>query len=180
MFAPPTLHKNHSCKVVSMKRNSRLFLILAFLLLCHALVGQSSSSSFLRQPSIGQTQIVFTYGHDLWIVSRQGGHAHPLTTGPGIKYGTFISPDGKWVAYTAKQAGISSVCVVPISGGVPRRLTSYGYSGFDETAGWTPDSREVLMRSARNSYSSFYRLFTVNIRGAYGQFIRKGHAAPLS
>lgn len=105
-----------------MKRHTWLFSILSSPLLSDVLVGQNSGA-FLRQPSISQTHMAFTYGHDVWIASRQGGPARPLTTGPGIKYGAFISPDGKWIAYTAKYAGISSAYVVPVSGGVPRRLT---------------------------------------------------------
>ena len=140
-------------------------LILALLPGCLTARGNAADLSFLRQPSLSQTQLVFTYGHDLWVVSRQGGRAHPLTTGPGMKSRPFISPDGKWVAYTVIQDGISSINVIPIIGGEPKRLTHYPYSGFDQTVGWTPDSRHVLMRSARNSYANFYRLFTVSIEG---------------
>jgi tricorn protease len=46
---------------------------------------------------------------------------------------------------------------VPAAGGVPRRLTYH--PGPDVAVGWTPDGKQVLFRSPRNSTSRFFRLF---------------------
>ena len=41
---------------------------------------QSDPPLLLRFPMVSRTQIVFTYGGNLWIVSRDGGDARRLTT----------------------------------------------------------------------------------------------------
>ena len=43
------------------------------------------------------------------------------------------------------------------------RLTYH--PSIDDVVGWTPDSKRVLFRSSRNSYSRFNRLFTVSVAG---------------
>ena len=124
---------------------------------------QNAPTALLHKPSISSSEIVFSYGDDLWAASRDGGAAHPLTTGSGIKADPFISPDGKWIAYSGTYEGNTDVYVMPIAGGVPKRLTFH--PGADNVVGWTPDSSAVLFRSGRNSYSRFARLFTVNLSG---------------
>ncbi len=126
-------------------------------------VAQSTPAALLHKPSISESEIVFTYGDDLWAAPRDGGAAHPLTTGSGIKTDPFISPDGKWIAYSGTYEGNTDVYVMAVGGGVPKRLTFH--PGADNVVGWTPDSSAVLFRSARNSYSRFTRLFTVNLSG---------------
>jgi len=44
---------------------------------------QSNPPLLLRFPTVSQTQIVFNYGGNLWIVSRDGGDARRLTSGVG-------------------------------------------------------------------------------------------------
>lgn len=126
---------------------------------------QSAPTALLHRPSIGASEIVFTYGDDLWSGPRDGGPAHPLTTGPGTKTDPFISPDGKWIAYSGTYDGNTDVYVMPAGGGVPRRLTFH--PGADNVMGWTPDSSAVLFRSGRMSYSRAQRLFTVTLTGGF-------------
>ncbi len=128
---------------------------------------QTTPTALLHKPSIGTSEIVFTYGDDLWAGPRDGGAAHPLTTGPGTKTDPFLSPDGRWIAYTGAYDGNTDVYVMPSAGGVPKRLTFH--PGADVVVGWTPDSSAVLFRSARNSYSRFSRLFTVGLAGGLPQ-----------
>ena len=45
----------------------------------------SNPQLLLRFPTVSKTQIVFNYGGDLWIVSRDGGEARQLTSGVGIE-----------------------------------------------------------------------------------------------
>ena len=46
---------------------------------------ESNPQLLLRFPTVSRTQIVFNYGGDLWIVSRDGGEARQLTSGVGIE-----------------------------------------------------------------------------------------------
>ncbi|MFB3814268.1 MAG: PDZ domain-containing protein, partial [Terriglobales bacterium] len=118
----------------------------------------------LRHPSIGPEQLVFAYGGDLWTSARNGGVAHPLTTGPGYKTDPFISPDGKLIAFTEKYDGNFDVYVMPAGGGPTRRLTFH--PARDEAMGWTPDSQYILFRSMRNSSTrGTNRLFVVSVNG---------------
>jgi len=117
----------------------------------------------LQKPTLSKTQIAFAYAGDLWIVPREGGDAHLLTSGGGTKSDPVFSPDGSMIAFSGDYGGNVDVYVMPSSGGVARRLTHH--PGVDEVVGWTPDGKQVLFRSGRNSYSRFNRLFTVPLQG---------------
>ena len=118
----------------------------------------------LRFPTLSRTQIVFNYGGDLWIVSREGGEARQLTVGMGDETAPHFSPDGTLIAFTGEYDGGSDVFVVAAAGGVPRRLT---YHPAEETAlGWTPDGSRVLFTSAATSFTSrVSQLYAVPLNG---------------
>jgi tricorn protease len=138
--------------------------VLRVALLCALASALSNAqTALLHHPTVGGNQLVFTYGDDLWSGPRDGGAAHPLTTGDGTKSDPFLSPDGKWIAFSGNYDGNTDVYVMSAAGGVPKRLTYH--PGADVVEGWTPDSSAVLFRSARNSYSRFTRLFTVSVAG---------------
>jgi tricorn protease len=139
------------------------FQLVAVVCLACSLLAGVETPALLRGPSVGAGQIVFGYSNDIWSVAREGGAAHVLTTGPGSKTGPFLSPDGQWIAYTGRIDGNTDVYVIPSQGGVPRRLTFH--PGIDKVVGWTPDSQQVVFSSTRNSYSRFWRLFTVGLQG---------------
>ncbi len=136
-----------------------------FALVCTALcLGEVQQHIILHHPSAGPNQLVFAYGGDLWASGRTGGAAHPITTGAGIKGDPFVSPDGRWIAFTGNFEGNYDVYVMPSEGGATRRLTFH--PSRDDVMGWTPDSNGVLFRSRRNSsQGGVNRLFTVNING---------------
>jgi len=136
------------------------FLICAFFFSAAA---YASGPLLLQRPTLSKTHIAFSYAGDLWIVPRQGGEAHLLTSGSGVKSDPVFSPDGSMIAFTGDYEGNVDVYVMPSEGGVPRRLTHH--PGVDEVVGWTPDGKQVLFRSGRNSYSRFNRLFTVGLQG---------------
>lgn len=116
-----------------------------------------------RQPTIHGQQIVFVYGTRLWSVGVSDAQARPLTSAPGIASHPHFSPNGHWVAFSLEQNGNEAVYVMPAAGGQPRRLT--WHPGSNVVVGWTPDGKSVLFRSARHSYVSVDRLFTVALTG---------------
>lgn len=138
------------------------FLCLSFTLLVTFCAAQAPSA-LLHAPSADRNQVVFTYGDDIWSAPRAGGDARPLTTGPGVKQTPMLSPDGNWIAYSGSYDGNTDVYVMPAAGGVPKRLTHH--PAADAVVGWSPDSKQVLFRSGRNSYAGFTRLFTVGLAG---------------
>jgi tricorn protease len=142
----------------------RFFLL--FLVVCLPIAlasAQNSVPQLLHTPTISSSQIVFVYGDELWSVSRQGGAAHLLTSGPGVKSSPMLSPDGKWLAFSLDYEGNVDAYVMPAEGGVAKRLTYH--PAVDDVVGWAPDSKRVLFRSSRNSSSRYNRLFTVSLDG---------------
>lgn len=118
----------------------------------------------LQSPSLSKTDIAFAYGGNLWVVARTGGEARRLVAAdPGTASGPLFSPDGALVAFTGNYDGNTDVYVVPAAGGEPRRLTTH--PGTDVAIGWTPDGKRVLLRSTRESYSRFEKLYTVSVEG---------------
>ncbi len=135
-------------------------------LLVSAAFSQNNQLLLLRKPAVSKTQIVFNYGGNLWIVSRDGGDARRLTSGTGTETDPAFSPDGNWVAFTGEYDGNPDVFVVPTAGGVPKRLTYH--PGEDEVVGWTADGKSVLFLSARaSSYHFNGKLFSIAIDGSF-------------
>ncbi|HEY7404666.1 MAG TPA: PDZ domain-containing protein [Candidatus Angelobacter sp.] len=144
-----------------MKKLSLIFTLLLFVV-C-GVSAHATGPLLLQTPTLSKTHIAFAYAGDLWLVSREGGEAHLLTSGAGTKSGPVFSPDGSMIAFTGDYDGNVDVYVMPSEGGVPRRLTHH--PAIDEVVGWASDGKSVLFRSTRNSYSRFNRLFTVSLDG---------------
>jgi tricorn protease len=145
--------------------------VLPLLVFACTLAAYGGGPLLLQKPTLSKTHIAFAYAGDLWLVPREGGEARLLTSGAGSKSDPVFSPDGNWIAYTGDYDGNVDVYVIPAGGGVPKRLTHH--PAIDEVIGWTPESKQVLFRSSRNSYSRFNRLFTVSLEGGLP------HALPL-
>ena len=142
-----------------------LVLIFSFVFQLNALA-EVDPPLLLRYPTLSKTQIVFNYGGDLWIVSRDGGDARRLTSGIGTETNPFFSPDGTQVAFSGEYDGNVDVYVVSAAGGEPRRLT---YHPADEyVLGWTPDGKNILFMSWGNSFRHFeFQLYTVPVEGGF-------------
>ncbi len=143
----------------------RFLVLVPLMLLPGVAAGQSPRPQLLQKPTVNKTHIVFSFADDLWIVSRAGGDAQRLTTGPGVETDPIFSPDGQSVAFTGEYEGNVDVYVIPAAGGEPRRLTYH--PGADHAIGWSPDGKRILFRSQRNSYSRFSQLFTVPVEGGF-------------
>lgn len=100
---------------------------------------QDGVLGYYRTPAIRGDTVVFTAEGDLWKVGAEGGTASRLTTHPSLETNPAISPDGKWVAFTASYEGPSEVYAMPIDGGTPTRCTYEG--GGATVVGWTPNGR---------------------------------------
>ena len=117
----------------------------------------------LSQPAISQSHLVFVYAGNLWAAGLDGRNVRRLTSGQGVSSPAF-SPDGTLVAFTAQYEGNADVYVVPVTGGVPTRLT--WHPGRDAVQGFTPDGSAVVFTSARAVFSGRYtQMFTVPVKG---------------
>jgi tricorn protease len=147
-------------------RRLMIFMLLAFLTFLASAMAQSNPPLLLRMPTVSKTQIVFNYGGNLWIVSRDGGDARRLTSDIGEDTDPAFSPDGSMVAFTGEYDGNKDVYVVPVTGGVPKRLTYH--PADDLVVGWTPDGKKVLYASWGNSFRHFeFQLYTISAEGGF-------------
>ena len=162
----------------------RISAVLAALLLALLCTARSSAAAeetplLVQAPTMSKTQIVFAYGGYLWSVPRSGGEARQLTTG-GHERGPKFSPDGDWIAFTGQYDGNVDAYVMPADGGEPKRLTWHPDS--DVVDGWTPDGKKILIRSPREAYADFDRLYTVPVEGGVPEVLPmwRGEAASYS
>ncbi len=120
----------------------------------------AQGTMLLRQPTISESNIVFVYANDLWIVSKDGGDAKRLTSNEGQESFPHFSPDGKMIAFTGQYDGNTDVYLIPTEGGQPVRLT--WHPGQDAVTGWTPDGESILFTSSREGVptreSRFYKI----------------------
>jgi tricorn protease len=119
----------------------------------------NSTLGYYRFPSLRAGTIVFTAEGDLWRVPLAGGVAQRLTSHLGEETRAAISPDGRTVAFSATYDGPTEVYVMPLAGGLPKRLTWDGLR--DLVVGWTPQG-EVLFTSRRGSGLPAGQLFAVH------------------
>lgn len=135
------------------------------------------SARMFRTPDVSQTQIVFTYGGDLWVVSKEGGTAVKLSSPSGSEGFAKFSPDGTKVAFTGNYDGNSDIYVIPVNGGLPTRVTYHGMP--DRLVDWYPVGDTLLYASSRESgkqrFNQFYKIpatggMSVKLPVAYGEF----------
>lgn len=120
-----------------MLRTSRFIGLVATVLVACTL--SHAAAGYYRFPAIHADAIVFTAEGDLWRASTSGGSAQRLTTHAGYETSAAISPDGQSVAFSAQYEGPTEVYVMPLAGGLPKRLTFEGESAL--VRGWTPDGK---------------------------------------
>jgi len=99
----------------------------------------TSEQGYFRSPALHGDLIVFTAEGDLWSYRLGDDNAQRLTTHPSPEAEAAISPDGKQVAFAADYEGATEIYVMPITGGVPRRVTFE--NSWVVPQGWTPDGR---------------------------------------
>src|SRR5262245_5012684 len=127
----------------------RIFLLVIVLFSLHNLSAAQSLLP-LQMPALSQKQIAFCYANDLWVVERTGGEARLLVnTQAAEKVAPVFSPDGSQIAFSMNVGGNLDVYVVAAEGGEPRRMTYHPKE--DVAVDWTPDGKNILIRSRRNT-----------------------------
>lgn len=104
----------------------------------------TDNKAYVRFPSVRADSVVFTAEGDLWKVGLQGGTAQRLTTHLGAETHSAISQDGLWIAFSATYEGAQEAYVMPIAGGVPKRISFE--NGIVNVLGWSAQG-EVLVSS---------------------------------
>ena len=135
-------------------------LIVACLIVQIAQMSGQVSAELIQYPDISDNHICFTYGDDLWLVSKAGGNAHRLISPLGRETSPKFSPDGKTLAYQANYDGNTDIYTMSIEGGVPSRVTGHGMS--ENLLSWTPDGEHLIYSSSAESgkqrWAQFYKV----------------------
>ena len=140
------------------------FIFMALLFMAFTNISNAQGTRLLRQPTMSDTHIAFSYGGDIWVSELDSDHAIRLTSTPAVEKDPQFSPDGKLIAFTSNRSGTDAIYTVSIEGGTPNRLTWNPNPA--RARGWTPDGKRVLYSSTRETApSSFDRLWTVSVNG---------------
>lgn len=144
--------------------------------LCGLLIAFAASPAGARadpprlfpQLALSRTQIAFAHAGDIWLVSRDGGAASQLTSGPEEDSNPSFSPDGTRIAFSRAAGGDADIFVAPVAGGTPTRLT---FHPSDEVVrGWSPDGADILFTAAR-TLAWQPRLYLVRAAGGPGRVL---------
>jgi len=120
-------------------------------------------AGMLRYPDISETNIVFLYANDLWLVSREGGMAEPLASPPGEEAFPRFSPDGKTIAFMGNYDGNLDLYTIPVTGGIPHRVTHHPTGEI--LTDWTPDGKLIFFAYGMYVYPRAQEMFTVSAEG---------------
>ena len=160
-----------------MHRFARCFVLVGVLLLATGAVDAQIDARLLRQPDVSATEIAFVFGGDIWVVSKDGGLAHRLSTPTGEESFPRFSPNGQHIAFTGNYDGNQDIFVMPTKGGLPTRLTHH--PDPDRMLDWYPDGKDILFATPMTSEKQrFSKLYKVPVTGGlpevlpmpYGEF----------
>ena len=122
-------------------------------------VVMAQTEGFYRQPALRGNQIFLVAEGDLWRVSAQGGQAERLTTHQRSETMPAVSADGRWLAFVAQYDGPADVYIMPVQGGVPKRLSWEGAA--QRVWGFTPQG-EVLYTGPAQLGQPITQLYAVD------------------
>ena len=128
-----------------------------------ALIISSSATAmegYYQSPSLRGDTITFTAEGDLWLYRLGSKQAKRLTTHPSLETNSSISLNGEQIAFVADYEGVAEAYLMPISGGVPKRLTYENEGVF--VHGWTADGLLLYSTSSRVGPPYNMTLKTVN------------------
>lgn len=136
----------------------------SFCLLAFIIFSLGQGTRLLRQPTLSENHIAFTYGGDVWVTNLSNHQTRRLTNTGAVESDPYFSPDGKIIAFSSNRSGMMAVYTVPAEGGTPTRLTWYPSAA--RVCGWTPDGERILYSSTRETapYGNG-RLWTVSKNG---------------
>jgi tricorn protease len=134
---------------------------------------------YYRYPTIHNNTLVFCAEDDLWSVPASGGVARRLTSSLGAVSTPRLSPDGRLLAFTARDEGAWEVYVMPAEGGASMRLSYQGATA--QIAGWSADGKEIYYSSeAGAAFTGARQLWKVASKGGLPRALPWGPASHLS
>lgn len=140
-----------------------IVLLFSLMLIGQALTAQSV---LLRHPAVNKdgSLIAFSYQGDIWTAPSSGGKSTRLTIHEGYESNPMFSPDGKQIAFSGSRYGNNDIFVVPLEGGMPKRLTYH--SAPDNIASW--QGNNAILFSTAREFRQIERgaeVYSINISG---------------
>jgi len=144
--------------------------LVGILLLAAGAADAQIDARLLRQPDVSDTEIAFVYGGDIWVVSKEGGLAHRLSTPMGEESFPRFSPNGQQIAFTGNYDGNQDIFVMPNDGGMPTRLTHH--PDPDRMVDWYPNGKDILFATPMTSEKRrFNKLYRVPVTGGLSEVL---------
>ncbi len=132
-------------------------------------------AGMLRFPDVSADKVCFVYGNDVWVASKAGGVASPLTTPPGGESMPRFSADGKTIVFVGNYDGNRDIYTIPVAGGAPTRVTHH--PGAETICDWTPDGKILFFTNGLAGLQRQTQLFTVDATGGMPQKLPVPYAA---
>ncbi len=107
----------------------------------------ASPIKLARHPDYHAGKVAFSYLGDIWMANEDGTAVRRLTDHSARDTFPRFSPDGASIAFSSNRYGNNDVFVMPVTGGVPKRLTFH--TSGDDVVGWSRDSQRVIFRATR-------------------------------
>jgi dipeptidyl aminopeptidase/acylaminoacyl peptidase len=147
--------------------------------------GDGSEIVFLSNRDEGDPDA--NHNYDVFAVSASNGRVRQITRTPGVEMDPRVSPDGRWIAYTATTRRVTTidsvaedahVFVVSSAGGAPQEL-NHALDRRSAAPEWTPDGLAVLYMAADRGKTVLYR---VSVKGGASIALidRKAQVGPFS
>ncbi len=76
----------------------------------------------------------------LYRLGLNGGAAEPFPGAPLPSYDPAFSPDGRWLAFAARDGDRTDIFLLPVEGGTPQRLTNHGAA---RAPAFSPDGAQL-------------------------------------
>ncbi len=119
----------------------------------------NSQQGYYRFPTVYNDRLAFVSEDDLWEAPLSGGVARRLTANNALISHPKFSPDGKWIAFTGRDEGLTEIYAMPSSGGAAKRLTYFG--SMCHTVGWQ-NGKIVFCTTYGVPFLAMMELYTVD------------------
>ncbi len=137
----------------------------------------TTEEGYYRSPSIAGDIVALVSEDDIWLVDRRGGNARRLTAGFGAAVRPWLSPDGRYLAYTGKEEGDTEIYIMPGEGGEARRLTYWGANSV--VAGYSPEGDVVVASNYGTPFRPWFELYTIDPEGGEPRKLPYGPAQSI-
>ena len=101
------------------------------------------AGSWLRDGTVSYARGNSTNTPDIWATRLGERRSWPVVVLPATQFGGRISPDGRWLAYTSNESGVTEAFITTFPRPGPRWQVSA--NGGQEVV-WSRDSRELYFR----------------------------------